>query len=211
MIDHKREHFNVVVHKNGKTRVTLIEYPGPEDWMEVKRRALITSNMTPVNPPTSEWIERMLDARHSPIRRAMYSFLYEDIPSNTATHFARHVHAQPYVGSLRTDRITEDYMQKLMVDFGQFTDPDHAPRMTPVGMILDVNAEEIQEMANKRLCVQAATITRSIMQTMAGLVFAVTPQMRRLLVPRCEYCGGLCHEYKPCGKYPPYIKRRITE
>ena len=40
MIDHKREHFNIVAHKNGVTRVTLIEYPGPEDWMEVYRRAL---------------------------------------------------------------------------------------------------------------------------------------------------------------------------
>lgn len=205
MINRDTSDYNYVIHRNGTTKVTLIEYPGPEDWMAVKRRALITSNMTPITPPDEEWITRILDARHSPIRRAMYSFLFEDIPSNTSTHFARHVHAQAYIGSLRPDRVSEDYMERLMKDLGRFTDPDHAPRMTPVGMILDANAEEIQEMANKRLCQQAAEVTRQIMTAMVGLINSVTPEMRRLLVPRCEYCGGICHEMKPCGKYPSYI------
>lgn len=204
MIDHERQFSTLVNHKYGATKITLLEYPGPEDWMEVYRRALICENKEPTHAPTSDWIRRILDARHSPIRRAMYAFLFEDIPSNTSTHFARHVHAQPYIGSLRTDRVHPEYLEKLREDLGRFVDSDHAPRMTPVGMILDVNAEELQEMANKRLCQKAAEITRQIMNGMCRIAIEATPQIEKGLVPRCVYCGGVCHEFKGCGAYPHY-------
>lgn len=28
-----------------------------------------------------------------------------------------------------------------------------------------------------------------------------TPELKGLLVPMCEYHGGVCHEIQPCGKY----------
>ena len=28
-----------------------------------------------------------------------------------------------------------------------------------------------------------------------------TPELHGLLVPLCEYCGGVCHEMEPCGRY----------
>lgn len=177
-----------VKHDEGTIRIKLIEYPTKHDWFEVYRRALKTINKRPTKQPTSEWIASILEARHSPIRRAMYSFEFEDIPSNTATHYARHIHAQPYISSLRND-------------LQEFIDGDHAPRNTPVGMILDVNAEEVQVMANKRLCKKAALMTRRVMWAMCKLICVVTPEMEKNLVPLCEYCGGVCHEMKPCGRY----------
>lgn len=192
MIDETGNYGVIVPHKHGQTTITLLAYPGPEDWWEVKRRALITVGKRPKTVPTSEWIEKMLDARHSPIRYAMYSFQFEGIPSNTATHFARHVHAQPYVSTLRTDRVTE-------------IDGDMAPRCTKVDMILDVNAEELMIMSNKRLCMQAAEVTRRIMEGMTILACEVTPEMNKMLVPMCKYCGGKCHEYKGCGMCPPFL------
>ena len=197
----------VVQHKHGLTKISMIEYPGPEDWAAVYRRALITEGKTPKDPnkcPTWVWIRRILDARHSPIRRAMYAFEFEDIPSNTSVHFCRHVHAQPYVSSLRTDRIRPEYLEQLRADLGEFVDSDHAPRMTPVGMILDVNAEELQEMANKRLCMKAAEVTRQMMQGMKELAVLATPVIARCLVPRCVYCGGVCHEMHGCEAHPHY-------
>ncbi len=178
-----------IAHRHGETRITLLAAPGSEDWMEVKRRALITIGKRPVNPPDSDWISAMLEARHSPIRRAVYSFEFRGIPSNTATHFCRHVHAQPYVSTLRTDRARE-------------IDGDSAPRCTPVDMILDVNAEELMVMSNKRLCRQAAEITRAIMHGMAQLAGEATPEIAPLLVPMCEYHGGVCHELISCGRCP---------
>lgn len=178
-----------VPHSEGVIRVKLIEWPTAYDWMEVKRRALKTIGKKPKTPPTSEWINSILEARHSPIRYAVYSFEFEEIPSNTATHYARHVHAQPYISTLRSDLARH------------IKDPDHLPRNTPVGMILDVNAEEVQVMANKRLCMKAAELTRKVMQAMCKLVEMVTPEMVGNLVPLCEYCGGICHEMHPCGRY----------
>ena len=169
-------------------KVTLIGVPGDAGWYEVARRALITIGKKPVRTPPIEWRKKILEARHSPIRYLTYSFLFEGIPSNTATHLCRHVHAQPYVGSLRNDR------QGKM-------DGDAARRDTPVDMILDVNAEELQVIANKRLCGQAAEKTREAVRRMCAAVQEAEPELEwhKRLVPMCVYHGGVCHEMKPCG------------
>lgn len=214
MIDTSGKYSTVVNHKNGTTKITLIGYPNADDWMEVKRRALITIGKHPKTLPSSKWIEQMLCARHSPIRYAMYSFEFEDIPSNTSTHYARHVHAQPYISTLRPDRVADrpEYMDTLRDEFGEFLDSDHLPRMTPVGMILDANAEALMIMMNKRLCMTSAEVTRLIANGMAYLATTVTPQMDRLLVPMCVYCGSVCHEYDGgCGMYPHYLELRSDE
>lgn len=80
-------------------KIELLEYPTEKDWMEVKRRALVTVGKKPVNPPDSEWKRRILWARHSPIRYLRFSF-YLEIPYYVSVHLVRHVHAQPYVRSL---------------------------------------------------------------------------------------------------------------
>lgn len=171
-------------------KVELIDFPKEKDWIECKRRALITEygkGTGDITLPTSDWKHRILMARHSPIRYLRYSFLILDIPSNISVHLCRHVHAQPYVSSLRNDR------QSAM-------DGDAAPRNTPVNMILDVNAEELMVIANKRLCMKAAENTRKIVKVMCLEALEVTPEFDGLLVPMCEYCGGVCHEMFPCKK-----------
>lgn len=178
-----------VPYEEGIIEVKLIGYPGEHEWFEVYRRALKTIGKRPVRNPSPEWIHDMLEARHSPIRYAMYSFEIDCIPSNTSTHFARHKHADVYISTLRND-------------LQEFIDGDHAPRMTEVGMILDANGEEIQIIANKRLCAKAAKRTRDVTRAMCQLVEMVTPSMTGNLVPLCEYCGGVCHEMKSCGRYP---------
>jgi len=169
--------------------VILLEYPTEKDWIEVKRRALITmygKGLGDIKPPSLEWKKKILEARHSPIRYLRFSFLIIDIPSNTSVHFCRHVHSQPYVSSLRNDR--QDAM-----------DGDEAPRNTPVNMIYDVNAEELMEIMNKRLCRKSAKKTREIATEMAMEVLSKCPEFDGFLVPMCVYHGGVCHEMKPCG------------
>jgi hypothetical protein len=67
-------------------------------------------------------------------------------------------------------------------------------------MIFDTNAEELQIIANKRLCGKAAALTRKVAKAMCELATEVTPEMEGLLVPLCVYCGGVCHEMQPCGR-----------
>ena len=169
--------------------IVLIEHPDEDAWMSVKVRALVTDGKEAKTPPTSEWRRRMLEARHSPIRYLRYSFLLHQIPYWVSVHLCRHVHAQPYVRSQRNDR-QQEY------------DRNSAPQDAPVDMILDVNAEELMVMANKRLCMKASEETRDAVTAMCRLAEDATPELRGLLVPMCEYHGGVCHEMFPCGKYP---------
>lgn len=161
-------------------KVELIGYPTETDWLEVKRRALVTIGKKPINPPDSKWKHEILEARHSPIRFLRYSF-YLEIPSWLSVHLARHVHAQPYIKSQRNDR-QSDY------------DRNAARQDVTVCMIFDVNGEELQTIANKRLCKTAAEETREVVKMMCDLVEEVTPEYKGLLVPMCVYHGGKCHE-----------------
>lgn len=171
-----------------KCKVKLVSAPSEADWMGVKRRALLTSGLRPVTPPTDEWKRKILEARHSPIRHLKYSFFFEDIPYWVAMHLRTHVHDTPqgdefvpYVKTQRNDRQKE-------------YDRGEAPQNHPVNLLIDLSAEQLQVIANKRLCGMAAQETREVVQKMCDLAEEATPQLKGLLVPLCVYCGGVCHE-----------------
>ena len=167
--------------------VKLLEYPTSKDWMEVKRRALVTIGKRPIAPPSDEWKHEILRARHSPIRYLRFSFLIEDLPSWVSVHLCRHVHAQPYVKSQRNDRQNE-------------YDRNAAPQNAPVDMIWDINGEELCVIANKRLCKMASAETQAVVREMCRKVISVCPEFEGLLVPSCQY-NNLCHEMNGgCGK-----------
>lgn len=170
-------------------KVTLIYWPEERELMLFKWACRITAGKPekPVSPPSTKLIADMLRARHSPIRVLNFAFLIENIPSNTATHFARHVHAQPFISSLRNDR------QNVM-------NGDTAPRNTPVDMIFFCNAEELMTVANKRLCSKASAKTREVAGMMCDEVAKVMPEIAEFLVPNCVWHGGVCHELESCGR-----------
>ena len=172
-----------------ETKVTAIYWPEERELMLFKRCIWITTGKTeaPVSTPSSKLLRGFLNARHSPIRVMNFAFLIENIPSNTATHFARHVHAVPFVSSLRNDR--QDRMNG-----------DEAPRNTPVDMIFFCNAEELMTVANKRLCSKASAKTREVASMMCIEAVKVMPELAGFLVPSCVYHGGVCHELESCGR-----------
>lgn len=171
--------------------ITLIYAPSDRELMLMKRCVWVTMGKTgyPATMPTYDLTHSLLDARHSPIRVLNYAFLIESIPSNIATHLARHVHAVPFVSSLRNDR-------------QERVNGDEAPRNTPVDMIFYCNAEELMTVANKRLCRKASEKTREAVAEMCRLAVLATPELEGLLVPMCEYHGSVCHEIQPCGRHP---------
>ncbi len=171
--------------------VTCIKAPGIEDRMLLKRCIWVTMGKReePTKGVSITLLRGVLEARHSPIRVLNFAFLFRDIPSNTATHLVRHVHATPFVSSLRNDR------QERM-------DGDTAPRNTPVDMIFYVNAEELMVIANKRLCMKAAEKTREAVRMMCDEAVKQMPELEGMLVPMCDYHGGVCHELNGCGRRP---------
>ena len=168
-------------------KITMTEYPTERDWLEVKRRALVTAGLKVKNPPDEKWMHDILNARHSPIRWLRFSFTIEDVPSWVSVHLCRHVHAQPYVRSQRNDR-QKNY------------DRNKAPQDAPVDMIWDMNAEQLMVIANKRLCMQASKETREVIEEMCRQVIVFCPEFEPFLVPMCFYNGSVCHEMKPCGR-----------
>ena len=166
-------------------KVSLNEYPSDNDWIEVKKRALVTIGKKAVTAPDLEWKKKMLNCRHSPIRRLFFSF-YIECPYWVSVHLCRHIHAQPYVLSQRDDR--QDKYER-----------GKAPQDTQVVMIWDMNAEELLNIANKRLCNMASKETRDVVRQMCDLVVEKLPEFCGVLVPNCVYHGGVCHEIFPCG------------
>lgn len=168
-------------------KVLVLECPTEKDWIEAKRRALVTVGKVPISPPAESWKREILSARHSPIRYLRFSFLLEDVPYWVSVHLVRHIHAQPYVKSQRNDRQSE-------------YDRNKAPQDAPVSMIWDMNAEELMAIANKRLCNMAAKETREIVEEMCRQVAELCPEFVGVLVPMCVYNGWACHEmHGGCG------------
>lgn len=167
-------------------KVELLQYPTDAEWMEVKRRALVTVGKSPVTNPTEEWKKRILRARHSPIRFLQFSF-YLEVPYWVSVHLIRHhVGCQAYAKSQRNDR-QDEY------------DRNKAPQDQMVSMIWDMNAEALMTIAGKRLCHQASRETREVVREMCIAVIDNCPEFEGLLAPNCvQY--GTCHEMYTCGE-----------
>ena len=167
-------------------KVEILKHPTDEDWLLCKKCTLVTVGKDSDKLPTDEWKHKILEARHSPIRVLQFAFELE-VPYWVSVHLVRHIHAQPFVKSQRNDR-QNDY------------DRAKAPQDEMVKMIWYFNAEELQIIANKRLCQQASEETRQAVRMMCDEVINVCPEFDGLLVPMCQYQNGKCHEMFPCNK-----------
>lgn len=154
--------------------------------MLCKKCTLVTVGKDSDTPPTDEWKVRLLKARHSPIRTLQFCFRLTDIPSWVSVHLCRHVHATPFVKTQRNDRQSDFDRRK-------------APQDTPVSMCWYMNAEELINIAHKRLCGQASIETRNLVSMICRAVEEVNPEFKGLLVPLCVYRNGICEEFHSCG------------
>lgn len=154
--------------------------------MLCKKCTLVTVGKDSDTPPTDEWKVRLLKARHSPIRTLEFCFRLTDIPSWVSVHLCRHVHATPFVKTQRNDRQSDFDRRK-------------APQDTPVSMCWYMNAEELINIAHKRLCGQASIETRNLVSMICRAVEEVNPEFKGLLVPLCVYRNGICEEFHSCG------------
>lgn len=92
------------------------------------------------------------------------------------------------------------YVQTQRNDRQDNYDRTQAPQNAIVSHIMSVNAQELVFMAHKRLCNQADPFTRAVMQEIVRQVVELCPEFKEVLVPLCEYRGGRCTEFFPCGR-----------
>ena len=165
-------------------KVELIRYPTVEDLLYCKVCTLNTVGKSTTKQPDEEWIKRLVEAEHSPIRELWFGFKME-IPYWVSVHFVRHhLGINHYVQTQRTDRTgiaREDKFQSA-----------------PVKHIMTVNAQELIHMAHKRLCKQASEETRVVMRMIVDAVIRVAPYMKDVLVPLCVYRNCKCTEMFSC-------------
>lgn len=174
-------------NNGGEVTINLIRTPSIEDMKLCKMCAFATIGKETELIPRNKWLHDIMEARHSPIRELHFAFEFIGLPSYIATHFARHIHARPYVQTQRNDRQSNYDRRK-------------APQDAPVRMIWCMEGEELQIVMNKRLCNLADPATKRIAEAMSYLVENCVPYCEGLLKPMCEYHGGVCHEMKPCGR-----------
>ena len=130
--------------------IELLKYPTEEDLMWVKTCTLNTVGKVSTTAPTDKWIKRLIEAEHSPIRELWFGIKME-IPYWVSVHFVRHhIGVNHYVQTQRTDRTGVDRNNK--------------PQGELVSHIMSINAQELINMAHKRLCKQASKETREVMQ-----------------------------------------------
>ena len=169
-------------------KVETLEFPDERDWLKAKRRALVTIGKKPLDYPTEEWKIKMLRCRHSPIRKLWFSFLITDIPYWLSTELCRHHEGiEKYVKSQRDDRNTSDIPRS------------EKPQGALVNMIIDINAEGLLNLMNKRLCGCATKEMQELMLLIRKEVIWNNPEFTQFLVPMCIY-HNCCNEFVSCGK-----------
>lgn len=168
-------------------QVELLKYPSDNDLAWCKTCCLNTIGKKTVSVPTEEWLKRLVEAEHSPIRELWFGFRLE-IPYWVSVHLVRHhIGVNHYVQSQRNDR-QNNY------------DRTAARQDELVSHVMSINAQELIQLAHKRLCSQASKETRQVVREMCDMVIKVAPYMKYVLVPLCDYRNGKCTEMFPCGK-----------
>ena len=177
-------------------KAEILRHPTEDDWQRCKMLAMNTIGRTWRSKSVSDvWKRKILKAGHSPIRTLMFTIKME-VPYWVSVHFVRHKYGvEHYVTSQRNDR-QDNY------------DRTQAPQGEMVTHIMDINAQELIQMARMRLCGQAAEETRQAMYAICKAVLEVNPEFRGFLVPKCRFgeMGFYCNEFKSCdnpGRYIP--------
>lgn len=165
-------------------KVELLKYPSEKDLLWCKQCTLNTVGKTTTKLPNEEWIKRLVESEHSPIRELWFGIKME-IPYWVSVHFVRHhIGVNHYVQTQRSDRTG--------------VDRNELPQGQMVSHIMSVNAQELIFMSHKRLCKQASPETREVMKEICNKVIEVAPYMKDVLVPLCVYRNGKCSEMFSC-------------
>ena len=178
-------------------KVIVLEHLMNSDWLKAKQRALVTVGLTTEKAPAEDWKIKMLKCRHSPIRKLQFAFSLLDVPYWLHTELVRHHEGfQPYVRTQRDDRCNNEIPRA------------EKPQGALVNMIVDVNADSLMQIMNKRLCGCATKEMQELMLMIREEVIKTNPEFKQFLIPMCEYLHS-CNEFRSCGKKALYFERGI--
>lgn len=131
-------------------------------------------------------LEKIYRCEHSPMRTQIFWIEMLGIPTSASVHLVRHkIGVDHFVQTMRDDRGANHV----------------ADRNTLVNHAMLINAQEVINIARKRLCMSAHPKTREVVEAIKCGIARVDLYLAWAMVPECEYRGGVCHELKSCGRY----------
>lgn len=177
--------------KKYDTTVTITDFN--VDWMRIKSACMTTISKQAGKTPTYEWKKKLLISRHSPIRRGIVSFKWENIPYAISTHFVRHHEGcEKFVGTERTDRTGVDREQRSQMNY--------------VPMEMDANLQALMNISEKRLCMCADATTKKYWEAVIEEIKKYDELVAWSNVPQCIRCGGCVEPFSKCKFYNNLMK-----
>ena len=179
---------------NTKTKIT--EYN--VNWLNIKDACMQTISKQAKTTPPEEWKRKLIISRHSPIRRGVISWKWDNIPFYVMGHFVRHhVGCTPYVATSREDRTDIPREERKQTD--------------NVSMQMDANIQALIDMAEKRLCTQSDKVTKEYMEALKDAITEYDETIGWALAPSGIYKCGCPEKFGNCTYCTSILKQMPQE
>lgn len=181
-----------------KNKTQILEFN--VNWNSIKRACMQTIGKEAGNKePSHEWKRKLLVCQHSPIRKGIVTWKWDDIPYAISTHYCRHhVGCEKFISTSRADRT-------------DIKDRSKRSQMDPVSMEMDANIQSLIDMASRRLCNQADKTTIGYMQDLVSAIKEYDEDITWALVPSCVRYGGCNEPFGNCTFYDNFSKNLTME
>lgn len=177
--------------KEYNTKVNITNFD--VNWMRIKSACMTTISKQSSKEPEIEWKKKILICRHSPIRRGIVSWKWEQIPYAISTHFARHHEGcEKFIGTERNDRTGVDRSELSQMNY--------------VPMEMDANLQALMNISEKRLCLCADPVTKAYWESLIEEIRSYDELIAWANVPQCIRCGGCVEPFSNCKFYYNLMK-----
>lgn len=175
---------------NTKVKITDFDV----NWLNIKDACMQTISKQAKTTPPNEWKRKLLISRHSPIRRGVISWKWDNIPFYVMGHFVRHhVGCTPYVATSREDRTDIPREERKQTD--------------NVSMQMDANIQALIDMGEKRLCTQSDKVTREYMEALKDEIAKYDETIAWALAPSGIYKCGCPEKFGNCTYCTSILKQ----
>lgn len=169
------------------------------NWLAIKSACMTTISKQAGKEPSQEWKRKILICQHSPIRRGIVSWKWEEIPYCISTHFARHHEGcEKFVGTSRADRT-------------QIKDRSQRTQMDLVPMEMDANIQALINISEKRLCSCADPLTTKYWLAVLEEIKKYDEDIFWACVPSGIAHGGCTEPFSDCNLCNKILEKMAPE
>lgn len=168
------------------------------DWLKIKSGCMTTISKQAGKEPNQEWKRKLLICQHSPLRRGVISWKWDEIPYAISTHFARHHEGcEKFISTSRADRTGVKREERSQMD--------------NVMMEMDANIQALLNISERRLCTCADPLTRTYWKYLLEEVKKYDEDIYWSCIPQCVRCGSCVEPFSNCTFYDNLMEGHTLE